>query len=290
MVKDKERDKIYKLGIDIGGTKMSSVLVHKGKVIKDLKLATPKDNLKNFLNILKALIDPMLQKAEEDNAEVASIGIGLPGTIDFKENKVLTANNVPILDNVKIIDKLKEIINLDIPIKIDNDTNCFVRAESLLGAGKDSDNIYGIIIGTGIGGAWCIKKKIYTGNHGGAGEPGEMLIDLDNKITLEEAYKKLTQNNPRLLAQEAYEGDELAEKCFEELGEYLGLAFANIINIIDPEIIVIGGGGSTSSDLFLKTATKTMREHIHSHESKKIKIVKSKLGEHAGAIGAALLF
>lgn len=284
------REKTYKLGIDVGGTKMSAVLVHKGKVVADLKLATPKDSLKKFLTILKALINPLLEKAAADQATVTSIGIGLPGTIDYAENKVLTANNVPILNNVKIIDKLKEVINLEIPIKIDNDTNCFARAESLLGAGKDSNNVYGIIIGTGIGGAWCVKKKIYSGYHGGAGEPGQMLIDLDNKLTLEQAYKKLTQNNPRLLAQEAYEGDELAEKCFEELGEYLGLAFANIVNIIDPEIIVIGGGGTISSDLFLKTADKTMREYIHSHESKKIKIAKSKLGEHAGAIGAALLF
>ena len=284
------KEKIYKLGVDIGGTKMNAVLVYKNKVIADIKLATPKDNLNNFLTMLKALIEQLLAKAKEDDAVVASIGIGLPGTIDYEEKKILAANNVPILDNIKIIDKLKEILKLDIPVKLDNDTNCFVRAESLLGVAKNNHNVYGIIIGTGIGGAWCLNKKIYTGAHGGAGEPGEMLIDLDNKITLEEAYKKLTQNNPRLLAQEAYEGDELAEKCFEELGAYLGLAFANIVNIIDPEIIVIGGGGSTSSDLFLKTATKIMHKYIYSNEGKKIKIVKSKLKEHAGAIGAALLF
>jgi glucokinase len=283
------KEKTYKIGIDVGGTKTAAVLVHKDKVIADAKLPTPKDSLKDFLNIIKALLDPFLEQAKADQAEIISIGIGLPGTIDYKENKVLTANNVPILDNVKIIEKLQEQLNINIPIKIDNDTNCFVRAESLLGAGKSSDNVYGIIIGTGIGGAWCFKKEIYSGAHGGAGEPGEMLIDLDNKITLEEAYKKLTQNNPRALAQDAYEGDELAEMRFEELGAYLGLAFANIVNIIDPEIIVIGGGGATSSDLFLKTATTTMRQYILSNESKKIKIVKSKLGEHAGAIGAALL-
>jgi len=283
-------DKIYKIGIDVGGTKMSAVLMYQEKVIADVKLATPKDSLKNFLSILKALIDPLMERAKKDQAEVTAIGIGLPGTIDFKASKIITANNVPILNNVKIIDKIREYLKIELPIKMDNDTNCFARAESLLGAGKDSNNVYGIIIGTGIGGAWCYNKEIYIGARGGAGEAGEMLIDLDNKITLEEAYKKLTQNNPRALAQDAYEGDELAELRFEELGAYLGLAFANIVNILDPEIIVIGGGGTTSSELFMKTATKTMREHIHSHESKKIKIVKSKLGENAGAIGAALLF
>ena len=91
------------------------------------------------------------------------------------------------------------------------------------------------------------------------------------------------------MAQEAYEGDPLAGQIFLELGEYLGLVFANIVNIVDPGIIIIGGGTAGSSDLFLSTARRAMVNHIESPQARKIKIVKAKLGDNAGAIGAALL-
>ena len=116
-----------------------------------------------------------------------------------------------------------------------------------------------------------------------------MVIDFESGVGLEEAYHKLTQSNPASLAEEAYRGDVLAEKMFEEVGRDLGIAFANIVNLIDPEVIIVGGGVVESSDLFLPKIKKTMREHIFSPEAKKIKILKSKLGENAGAIGAALL-
>ena len=108
-------------------------------------------------------------------------------------------------------------------------------------------------------------------------------------LHLEKAYQKLTQNNPAKLAQEAYGGDVLADKAYKEIGHYLGLGLANVVNLIDPEVIVIGGGVAESHGLFLSKLKKTLREYIINPEAKKIKILISKLEKNSGAIGAALL-
>lgn len=279
----------YRLGLDIGGTKINGVLFADNEVIENFQVATPSDNLSHLIIMIKAVLDPLLERAAKDKAQVEFLGVGVPGTVNHRAERVITCTNIPILDNVKLLARLRNELNLNLPMKLDNDANCFTRAEAVLGAGAGLNNVYALTIGTGIGGGWWFNNKIYQGAHGSAGEIGQMLIDLEHKITLEEAYKKLTQNNPRLLAQEAYEGDVLAEKCFQELGAYLGMAFANIVNLLDPELIVIGGGASASSDLFLTTAQKTMKKHLASKEAKQISIVKSKLGANAGAIGAALM-
>ena len=279
----------YRLGLDIGGTKINGVLFANGEVAENFQVATPTDNLGHLIIMIKAVLDPLRERAAQDHQTIDFLGIGVPGTVNQRAERVVACINMPILDNIKLLARLRNELELNLPMKLDNDANCFTRAEAKLGAGVGLNNIYALTIGTGIGGGWWFNDRIYQGSHGHAGEIGEMLIDFDHQITLEEAYKKLTQNNPRLLAQEAYEGDILAEKCFQELGAYLGLAFANIVNLLDPEIIVIGGGTSASSDLFLKTAHKTMKKYLSSKETKKISIVKSKLGANAGAIGAALL-
>jgi glucokinase len=284
-----ENKKKYAIGIDIGGTGMKAILycLEKNKIIESDSLATPKDSFDHFLIMLKALIDPLVEKAKKEKALLKGIGIGIAGMIDHKTGYIIKSPNIPILDGMNFIEKLKEKYNF--PVFLDNDTNCCLRAEVLRGSAYGRKNVYGIIIGTGIGGAWWFNDKIYNGARGGAGEPGRMVVDFSDPIDLEKAYQKLTQNNPAQMAEEAYRGDDLAEKSYEETGKFLGMAFANIVNIIDPEIIVIGGSVIKSSDLFISSAKKTMKEFIMNTESKKIKIKKSKLRDQAGSIGAALL-
>jgi glucokinase len=282
-----EKNKVYSIGVDIGGTNMKAVLFDGEKVIADYLLATPKDNLNHFSIMLYALVEPLLKKAKQEKARVKGIGLGVAGIMDDKDKKIIESPNIPILNGVKLNSPLEK--KTELPVAIDNDTNCFLRAEVRLGAGKKYKNVYGIIIGTGIGGAWWLGEEIYQGSHRGAGEPGQMIIDLENNIELEKAYQKLTQNNPANLAEEAFRGDTLAQKAYEEIGHCLGLAFANIINLIDPEAIIVGGSVAESSELFFSKIKKVMRGHIMHPEAKKIKILKGKLGQNAGAIGAALL-
>ncbi len=283
-----KKSKQYKIGIDVGGTKMSAVLFDGENIIDDYTLATPRDTLDSFMIMIKALVDPLLEKAKENKIKVIMIGLGVPGTMDTTRCKVLNSPNLEIINDISLVEELEKF--LGIPVAMDNDVNCFLRAEMLLGTGNKYKNAYGLTIGTGIGGAWWFGDMIYRGANGGGGEPGEMIIDFAENIKLELAYHKLTQNNPASLADEAYRGDILAERSFGEVGEFLGIAMANIVNLIDPEIIILGGGVLESSELFLPKAKKTMKEHIASSESrKKIKIVKAKLGLRAGAVGAALL-
>ncbi len=282
------KNKNYTIGIDVGGTKMAGILFDGKNVVADFTLATPLDNLEHFLIMLQAVIEPLLEKAKELKVKVKGVGLGVAGVINYQERKMLKSPNISIIDGIKLAEMLEQKIGL--PVVMDNDCHCFVRAESLLGAAKNYQNVFGAIIGTGIGGAWWYNGEVYKGAHGGASEPGAMIVDFDKELQLErDAYHKLLQNNPEQMADEGYRGDILAQRAFEEVGKYLGLAFGNIINIVDPEVIVIGGGVVQAADLFLPAVKKYMPLHVQSLEAKKIKVLKSKLGANAGAIGAALL-
>lgn len=278
----------YAIGVDIGGTNMKAVLFNGQEVVSDYLLATPKDNLEHFMIMLYALIEPLIKKTREDKIKIKGIGLGIAGITDYRGEKIIKCPNIPILDGVNLTNLIEK--KTELPVKIDNDTNCFLRGEMKIGAGKKYGNVYGIIIGTGIGGAWWLNNEIYQGSHHGAGEPGRMIIDFEDNIELEKAYQKLSQNNPANLAEEAYRGDDLAEKSYEEIGHFLGMSFANIINLIDPEIFIVGGSVVESSDLFFSKIKKTMRAYVMHPEAKKIKVIKGKLGQEAGSIGAALLF
>jgi len=280
--------KNYTIGVDIGGTKMSAVLFDGDKVIADYVLATPKDNLEHFMIMLKALVEPLQDKAKAAGVAVKGIGVGVAAMLDFTENKVAEAPNLPLLNNIKLSENLAARLGVE-QIKIDNDAHCFLRAEMKFGAGKKYKNAFGITVGTGIGGAWWSGGQIYQGAHGSATEVGWLTVDFKAGISLEQAYHKLMQNSPAALAEEAYRGDVLAQKSYDEFGHYLGISLANVVNLIDPELIIVGGGVIESSDLFLSRTKKIMRQYIKSPEAKVVKIVKGKLGANAGAIGAALL-
>jgi len=284
-------NKNFYIGVDVGGTKIASVLLNeKHKVIEHLTLATPKDSLEHFLIMVNAAIDPLLKTIEKNKGQLIGIGIGAPGPIDKEKNLVIMAPNLPLLNKVKLGELISKQINRpDLPCLLDNDANCFVRAEAVLGAGKKSNNFFGFTIGTGIGGGWWYQGEIYHGYYGAASEPGQIIVDFDQLITLEQAYHKLTQNNPAVLAEEAYKGDILAEQRFAEVGSYLGIAFSTIVNLFDPEMIILGGGALASSDLFLNAAKDNLKKYIFSNQSRKVNLVKGKIGPLAGAIGAALL-
>ncbi|HAM88096.1 MAG: ROK domain containing protein [Candidatus Falkowbacteria bacterium GW2011_GWC2_38_22] len=282
------KSKTYTIGIDVGGTKISAVLFDGEKVVMDYMLATPKDNLEHFLIMVKAVVDPLLERAREMKVVVNGVGAGIAGVFDASGKKMLFSPNIPTINNVFLGERIEKFIGM--PVLIDNDAKCFVRAEALIGAGKNYKNVFGLIVGTGIGGGWWINGDVYNGSHRGASEVDAMIIDSASGLNLEQGYHKIMQNNPGKMSQEAIIGDPLAEQVYNEFGRQLGIALANISNLIDPEIFVLGGGAVASSDLFLSIAKKEMKEHINSSDAaKKIKIVKSKLGANAGAIGAALL-
>jgi glucokinase len=284
-------NKNFRIGIDVGGTKIAGVLLDaKNKVLEEIILATPKDSLEHFVIMMTAVVDPLIKKIEKTKGHLLGIGLGAPGPIDKVKNQVITAPNLSLLNKVKLGELLLKAINKpEIKCILDNDANCFVRAEGILGAGAKSNNFFGLTIGTGIGGGWWYNGDIYHGNHGSGSEPGHIIVDFDQLTTLEQAYHKLTQNNPNILAEEAYQGDTLAGQRFQEVGAYLGIVFSTIVNLFDPEMIILGGGALASSDLFLNAAKENLKKHTFAREARSVKLIKGKIGPLAGAIGAALL-
>jgi len=208
---------------------------------------------------------------------------------------------------------LAGLVEKELKIKtfMDNDANCFALGEAILGAGKSTETVFGITLGSGVGGGIIqklkvksekLKVKIYSGAFGSAGEVGHMCIKFDgfrcscgNKGCLEEYaserfIKRKTKISPLELEKKAKRGDRNAQEIYRQLGKNLGVGLANIVNILDPEVIVIGGGISKAGEFILKSAKKEMQKRIISPVSKKyVKIKKAGLGDYAGAIGAALL-
>lgn len=280
--------KNYTIGVDIGGTNMKAVLFDGKKVISSLSLATPKDSLDHLLIMIQALIEPLEEEAKKNKHKIEGVGLSVAGLVDFAGQKVLRAPNVAILDNARLAQMVQEKTNYQ--TVMDNDGKCFLRAEILLGAAKKYNNVFGVILGTSVGSAWWFAGDVYRGHRNGAGEIASMIVNFSEKITLEDAYMKLLQSSPAKLSDQAYHGDDFAIRTYEEVGQFLGIALANVFNTVDPEVFVVGGGVMESSALFLPELKKTMREFVANPEAKKIDILKSKFGSEAGAIGAALLF
>lgn len=218
-------------------------------------------NKKSFLAVLEEKISDTIAKNK-----VAGIGVGLPGITDIKNGVLVKSLHLPFLNNWNAKKFFKK---FGLPAKFDNDSRCFLIAETNLGAGKAYKNIAAMTIGTGIGGGLMIDGKIYYGR-GGAGEFGHVIID--DKKTLE---------------------DLGAKDAFRKMGNrshIIGVGIANIINSFDPDMVILGGGGVFRGGVDMKKVKEVARKNIMSPISKKTKIVKGKLGENAQAIGAALLF
>lgn len=251
------------LGVDIGGTKIGGIVLDKTsqKMVAVFNTATPK-NKKDFLKALEEKISSTMKKYK-----ISGIGIGLPGIVDAKNDVLARAPNLPFLKNWRA---RKFFSKFGKKIMIGNDSQCFLIAEAKLGAGKACRNIAAMTIGTGIGGGLMIDGKIYHGKNNSAGEFGHMII---NK---RETLEKLG-----------------AKKAFLKMGdrsEIIGIGVANIINALNPDIVILGGGGVASGGVKLDIVRKIAKKYIISPLAKKTQIIKSKLGENASATGAALLF
>ena len=251
----------YKLGIDIGGTKIRVILLdNKTKPIFGFNISTPK-NKKLFLESLENAIKNIIKEHK-----ISGIGIGLPGIVDVKQGVLIKAPNLPFLNNWQA---KKFFLKFSRNIEIDNDSRCFVLAEAKLGAGRGFKNIVGLTIGTGIGGGIIISGKIYRGENNSAGEFGHIIID--NHKTFEQ-----------LAAKEAF-------IKYGDRSEVIGIGIANIINIINPAIVILGGGGIVFGKIKIEKIKKIAKKYIMSPLARKTPIVKGKLSENSPAIGAALL-
>jgi len=288
---------MYKIGIDLGGTKTEGVLVDEEfQVIERKRVPTNQNNgYESILETIQNLVSDL-----KKNNEKTSIGVCTPGALS-KESGLIKNSNTQCLIGKDLKNDLEKI--LDQEISIENDANCFALAEARLGAAKNLETVFGVIMGTGVGGGLVIDGKIHSGRTNIAGEWGHHCIKpngnecycgrkgcVETYISgpaLEKKWNELT-NQTISVADIVKNSQEDAYKTWKkEFLENFGLSMANVIDIIDPDAIVLGGGLSNISFLY-DEGKNLVYENVFS-DTVDTPILKNQLGDSAGVFGACLI-
>ena len=284
----------YYLSLDIGGTKTSaSVFDENGDIVNNYVLKRKSETFKgeeavyqNTKNVLEEILSELKIKKED----VIAMGVGSPGPLDTKKGIIIHA---PLMgwENFPIVERLKQ--DFELPVYLDNDANLGALAEVRCGEGKGCKNLIYMTVSTGCGGGIIINNDIYRGSHDGAGEVGHMSVLLDgidcpcgskgcfelyaSGTAINERMKadmlagkkslafELAGHDPEkidgsLLLKAASQNDEYALEAYRLEGYYLGLGIANLLNILDTEAIVLGGGVTKAKDYFHESCIKTLKK------------------------------
>ena len=308
------------IGIDLGGTTLKGSLVSPtGEIIHETRSDTEKQDA-------GALLDQVIRSAlalrddKSAGGQVGGIGIGIPGLVNRRTNRVEVMPNLPELSEIDITTELSRQTGL--PVILDNDANAAAYGELQVGAARGRKEVFFITLGTGIGAGLIINGQIYRGAAGFAGEFGHMTIDPEGiecacgnigcletiasgpnivRRTRERLYRDRTSSLSRLaiprdreftaedIARAAREGDEMAQVMMERTGMFLGIALAAVINLLNVEMVVMGGGVMDAGDLILKPTIKETRRRAFPPSFGSCEIVIARLGPTAGMIGAALM-
>ena len=282
---------MYYLGFDIGASSIKAVLVKNREVVKSQvqDLSAPLDSL--LLALIKIHTNLISGLSHE---EIGGVGFGLAGVMDEQRKIMLNGPNIKYLDGQPIRQLLEERFR-GFLIKIEHDAHCFLQAEKKVGLAQNLKNVFYLTLGSGIGGAWMVDGRISTGAHGAAGEIGHMIVDIEKNLDWEEFgsdkfIKKTLGVNSLEAEKKRRSGDKGVEAAFVQLGKNLGVGAANIINIFDPELIIISGGLSSQASLVWPGIQEGVAKFVVSPLAKETRIVFSQLGRFGGALGAALLF
>jgi glucokinase len=313
----------YVVGMDLGGTKILAGIVDaEGRLLAEAKRATKASEGPD------AVIRRMAQAARKaarqagiDWSAIAGVGIGAPGPIDPESGMVYNPPNLPGWDEVALGPHLSEA--LGVPVYLENDVNLGTLGEYALGAGRDTKDMVGIFVGTGIGGGLILDGELRSGFRHAAGEIGHMIIFADGPVCgcgrrgcLESVASRtaierdirlgiaagrksivarLLREKGRLtsgvIAQALRKGDPLTTEVVGRAQWYLGLMTASIVNLIDPELIVFGGGvvEALGKDFLAPIRVTARQYYIQQAGAERVRIVAAKLGDHAGVLGAAVL-
>jgi len=288
-----------KIGIDLGGTKIEALILDKNNnEISRKRIATEQDQgYEHILNNIKKLYLDMCKLIPN---EEHSLGIGTPGSVS-SHTGLLNYSNTVCLNGKAVVNDLERVLGKK--IILENDASCFALAEATLGASKNATLSYGVILGTGCGGKIILDKKIRNGPH--KGEWGHMVINpagpehfrgfpgvVENYISgggLEKLYTETNNSKCSLseIVQKYRNNEQPYVDFFMEFIKNFGTSMANLINVLDPDIIVLGGGVSNIDELYT-VGIKEIQKHF-TDPLKENFIVKNKLGDSAGVIGAALI-
>jgi len=303
------------VGLDVGGTKVLGVLVDSaapGTVLAEERVPTPDGG--------SGLVETLLTLARFLSAEPLSIGVGVPGLVDH-QGALRAGAHLRHLRDVPIETELRA--RTGVRVEVDNDANCHALAEHAAGAAVGADDAMVITLGTGIGAGLITAGRLVRGARGFAGEPGHMIVDPNGppcpcgqrgcwerfasgtglaRLARDAAHGgrldaavALAGGDPDVVRGEhvtaaARAGDAESLTVLGELAHWIALGLANLVNILDPAVIVVGGGLVDAADLLLPEVRTRLRDlALAGRQRPEVRIVPAALGERAGAIGAALL-
>jgi len=288
------------IACDIGGTKTLTALIDiEGKILFKERHPTPKQSAEQIVELVSARISKLPGSQGIDKRSILGVGIGVAGTVDMENGLVVSSPHLPFKDT-----PLKLMIgdSLKLPVLIDNDATLAALGEQKFGVAKGIHNMVMMTIGTGIGGGIIIKGEIYRGTTGGAGEIGHMVIDVNGPeddcgargcleaLASGDAIGEMAGGiSGEQVAQSAGKGDQNALRVLKRAGKSLGTGLANLVNIFDPEMIILGGGVMIDDKIIIEEAKRVVAETALKPNRDTVRIVISELGEDAGLLGAAAL-
>jgi len=299
------------IGIDFGGTTVKPGVVSNGEIVARLAPIRTHDH-PGHDSLLKA-IHEAIEKLRSQHSEVAAVGAGLPGMVDSINGRVWQLSNVPGWEDVALTALLEQWTGL--PAAIDNDAKAMTYAEWLFGAAHGGKNVVCVTLGTGVGGGLIFDGKLYRGSNLGAGEIGQMTIDPNgvpgqygNFGALEKYVghvqiseraqtlygaagltKTLDECSPLALEKAARAGDTVAHRVWEEVGFNIGITLCDIVWLLNPDRIVIGGGVGKAGEYVFGPIRRVIEERTMKIFHQDLTIVPAKLGNDAGMIGSAAL-
>jgi glucokinase len=303
--------------VDLGGTHLRVATVDtRGKIHFRSKQSTPQgtDPAQIVDAIVKAVHDYKQEIGSTDGLNAISLVV--PGTVNVKDGTVVKAPNLPCLDGFRLASTLTS--ELGVPAILENDANAAAVGEMWQGAARGCRTIICVTLGTGVGGGIILDGELWRGVDGAAAEIGHMCVDPFGgvactcgsrgclevfasataivRMTREASPRyphsvlnATTERTAKSIFAAGLEGDELALEIFRRMGMYLGIGLANLINILNPEMIVIGGGVVNGWDLFEKHMMQQVEERAFPLLAARVKIERAKCGDDAGLLGAARL-
>ena len=289
------------IGVDVGGTKIAAGIVDpEGRLERRVECQTPVGSQDELLDWLGETVDGLRTD------DVAAIGFGLPSRIDQRAGRVVDSVHIP-LEGVDFRDRMSDRFSL--PVGIDNDANAAAIAEWKVGAGRGARDMVLLTLGTGIGGGLILDGKPYRGATGAGAELGHMVLQYGGEpcgdgCTGHGHFEVLASGSAadgaavkilgagktgRDLVAAARDGRPDALEGMREIGRHLGAGIGSLVNIFEPELIVLGGGLGEALDLYLDAALETMRKEALSPGRDLVRVVPAELGTDAGVVGAAFV-
>jgi glucokinase len=304
------------IAVDLGGTKLlAGVVDEDGVVVKRTIRPTPTGSENEMLAELESAIEELVVEAG-----VGALGVGIPSTIDQRQGVAVASVNIPLSD-LDVRERLSDRFGL--PVAIENDANAAALAEHRFGAGRGSRHMVMLTLGTGIGGGLILDGKLYRGSSGAAGELGHITLDLDGApcqgtcpgrghlealasgTATDRLARELAEARPegdlgraaaqgqpvdaRLAVDLAAAGAGDARDLLQRVGSRLGEGIASLVNIFNPEIVVLGGGFARAGELLFEPARRVVAERALMPAREVVRIVPALLGPEAGLIGAGLV-